>query len=69
MISGAAVDDSKSGVSLIAVSMENSEEEYDKLIKKFNFSFIEHQRKDLRDELVNRFNITRVPYILAFNIY
>lgn len=61
MKSEAAVDESKTGVSLIAVSMENSFEEYEKLMKKYCFSFIEFERRDLRDELVNRFNITRVP--------
>lgn len=36
---------------------------------KFPFSFIKFERRDLRDELVNRFNITRVPCILAFQVY
>lgn len=48
--------------------MENDQEGFDKMMKKYNFSFLKFERRDLRDELVNRFQINRVPCILAFQI-
>lgn len=64
-----AVDENKPNTAIIAVSMENMQEDYDKMMKKYPFFFIQFERRDLRDELVNRFNINRVPCILAFQIY